>query len=86
MQLTVHGVPKATWTRLGASALEGSNTLQLQGNDYPDWEVGDRIVIAPSGWEPAESEIRTITEYQRSSGELEGTLQKESVVLLDYMF
>lgn len=61
-------MPKTTWTRLGSSALAGSDSLQLQGNDYPDWGVGDEIVIAPSGYDPEESEIRTITNYVRSSG------------------
>ncbi len=67
-QFTIHGATKRTWTRLGMNALAGSNTIQLQGNDYPNWEIGDEIVIAPSSWEPAESEIRIITDYDRSSG------------------
>ena len=61
-------MPKATWTHLGSSVLAGSDTLQLQGNDYPDWGVGDEIVIAPSGYDPNESEIRTVTDYDRSNG------------------
>ena len=40
----------------------------LEGNDYPNWQVGEEIVIAPSGWNPEEAEIRTITSYDSSSG------------------
>ena len=42
----------------------------LEGNDYPNWQVGEEIVIAPSGWNPEEAEIRTITSYDSSSGML----------------
>ncbi len=68
IQLTIHGVSKTTWTRLSANASAGSDTLQLQGNAYPNWGVGDEIVIAPSSWEPTESEIRTISSYDRTTG------------------
>ncbi len=68
VQLTIHGVSKTTWTRLSANASAGSNTLQLQGNAYPNWGVTDEIVIAPSSWEPTESEIRTISSYDITTG------------------
>ena len=32
----------------------------LQDSHHLNWRVGDRIVIAPSGWNPEEAEIRTI--------------------------
>lgn len=68
VQLSIHGQPRATWTRLGESVLSGSDALQLQGNSHPAWNMGDEIVIAPSGYDPSESEIRTITSYNRASG------------------
>jgi len=62
-------MPKTkTWSRLATSALTGDSEIVLQGNDYPNWQVGEEIVIAPSGWNPEESEIRTITGYDGSSG------------------
>lgn len=68
VQLSIHGIQKApTWSRLATSALAGDRTITLQPV-YPNWEVGDEIVIAPSGWDPMESEIRTIVEYNRRNG------------------
>ena len=40
----------------------------LQGNDYPDWQVGEEVVIAASRWDPEEAEIRTISNYDANSG------------------
>ena len=40
----------------------------LQGSDYPDWQVGEEVVIAASRWDPEEAEIRTISSYDVNSG------------------
>ena len=54
---------------LSTSAYAGDNTVQLElGNPPPDWTPGDQIVIAPSGWDPTESEIRNITAYDSQTG------------------
>ena len=54
-------MPKAaTWSRLTASVLAGSNTIEMPAADVSDWRVGNQIVIAPSGYDPMQSEIRTI--------------------------
>ena len=61
-------MPKTrTWSRLATSVLSGDSEIVLEGNDYPNWQVGEEIVIAPSGWNPEESEIRTITSYDGST-------------------
>ena len=57
-----------TWTHLGTSAHSGDLTITLQGTTYPNWTIGDQIVIAPSGWEPAASEIRTVVGYDSTTG------------------
>ena len=59
-----------TWTHLGTSAHRGDSQITLQGNTFPNWNIGNQIVIAPSGWEPAESEIRTVTGYNPITGVL----------------
>jgi len=62
-------MPKTrTWSRLATSVLSGDSEIVLEGNDYPNWQVGEEIVIAPSGWNPEESEIRTIATYDDSTG------------------
>ncbi len=61
MQVSIHGVPKpATWSRLNTSAQAGDNTIELPAEDTTNWNAGDQIVIAPSGYDPMQSEIRTI--------------------------
>ena len=68
-QLSIHGVPKTrTWTQLASSARAGDEQIVLQGNDYPDWQVGEEVVIAASQWDPEEAEIRTISNYDANSG------------------
>ncbi len=65
----MHGVSKtSTWTHLGVSAHAGDSSVTLLGPDYPDWLLGEAIVIAPSGWDPEEAEIRTIVAYDMSTG------------------
>ena len=60
-QLSIHGtVRTCTWTRLQSNALASSITVQVPAGDVSGWRVGDQIVIAPSGYDPTENEIRTI--------------------------
>ncbi|KAK3716577.1 hypothetical protein RRG08_039372 [Elysia crispata] len=59
--LNLFGTPTLhPWTRLGATATAGSNTLTLEVN--VDWEAGDEVVIATTGdmFSQKESEVRTI--------------------------
>ena len=39
----------------------GDTTIAVEGSSHLNWRPGDRIVIAPSGWNPEEAEIHTIT-------------------------
>ena len=56
----MHGKPRdVTWTRLSSSAMAGTTVITVATST--GWVVGDRLVIAPSGWGVEEGEIRTIT-------------------------
>ena len=61
-KLQLHGLDVGlTWTRLAEDSLAGSNTIVLQ--DTPDptyWKAGAEIIIAPTGFEPLESEKMVI--------------------------
>lgn len=46
--------------------------ITVQGSYYPNWRAGDEIVIAPSGWNPEEAELHTITAI--SGGNLLGEM------------
>lgn len=57
--LDMHGVPRyPTWTELETTAINGTNKITLRTK--VDWKVGEKIVIAPTGYEKEESEERTI--------------------------
>ena len=61
MQLSIHGVQKPpSWARLASSAQAGDTTIAVESSSHPNWRPGDRLVIAPSGWNPEEAEIHTI--------------------------
>jgi hypothetical protein len=47
-----------TWTVLANTAEAGDSTITL--NTAVDWKAGERIVIAPSGYDNHEAEDRTI--------------------------
>jgi hypothetical protein len=58
-ELIMYGkVYSPVWTRLNTTATKGSNTLRLI--EPVEWQVGDAIVIAPTGYDPNESEERII--------------------------
>lgn len=58
--LSLHGADaaKAAWTRLNATAPAGTREIRLA--EAPGWQPGDRIVIAPTDFEPREAETATI--------------------------
>jgi hypothetical protein len=57
--LDLHGVPRTpTWTELDVTAEIGSKTLTLIRD--VDWQVGESIVIAPTGYFNTEAEERVI--------------------------
>ncbi len=61
------GQPKThSWTRLADSTDVGDNVIYINGS--PNWSIGDNIVISSSSYEPSEAEIRTIVNYDSSTG------------------
>lgn len=54
-----HGVPRyPTWTELETTSEAGSSTITLM--KQVDWVAGERIVIAPTGYDNTEAEEKTI--------------------------
>ena len=73
--LDMHGLPTIrTWTRLGATANNGTSTITL--NEHVNWTIGSQIVIATTSnrFSQKESELRRITNI--SSNGLVLTLDK----------
>ncbi len=58
-RIELHGRPKRGWVRLSASAPAGATSLELSA-DPAGWQVGDRIAIAPTDYDPLEAEERSI--------------------------
>lgn len=64
--LDLHGVPRhPTWTTLDTTSEIGSNTITLI--EAVDWQVGERIVVAPTGYYNTEAEERTIVSVDRTN-------------------
>jgi cell migration-inducing and hyaluronan-binding protein len=59
--IEIHGASarKASKTLLNANVAPGATRLTVA--DATGWAVGDQIVVAPSGFEPREAEVVTIT-------------------------
>jgi len=60
--LELAGEPRLSWTHLDGSAWSGSTVIQVASD--VDWQVGDRLVVAASGFNPLEAEDRRITGVQ----------------------
>lgn len=58
-EIYLHGVSKRSWTQLSGTFNAGSTWIRVLNND--GWSVGDQIVIASSGFNMNEAEVRTIT-------------------------
>lgn len=64
--LDLHGVPRnPTWTMLETTSDVGATTLTLMRD--VDWKVGERIVIAPTGYNNTEAEEKEITAIDRTN-------------------
>ena len=68
------------WTNLRDTAMSGTNTITLKGPPYPDWAVGDEIVIASSSYDPYEAEVRTISSISGGSITMHEPLQHTHTV------
>jgi cell migration-inducing and hyaluronan-binding protein len=60
--LELHGSPRVSWTKLGASAPAGADILTLA--EKVDWQVGDKIVVASSDFAFEQAEELAITGVQ----------------------
>jgi len=62
----MHGAKREpTWTMLDSTAEEGATTITLIR--AVDWKVGERIVIAPTGYFNTEAEERAIVSIDRTN-------------------
>ena len=58
-EINMHGKPiNVTWTRLAKTAEAGDNQIELQ--DYVDWKVEGKIVLASTSFSQRENEEHTI--------------------------
>jgi cell migration-inducing and hyaluronan-binding protein len=57
--LKLYGAQKESWTKLDGSIETGATEITVL--DAAGWQIGDTIVIAPTGFEPHEAEERVIT-------------------------
>lgn len=56
--LDLHGQPRLAWTRLNANAPAGATSLTLER--APDWQPGDRIVVASTDFSGDQAEVVTV--------------------------
>ncbi|XP_013413864.1 fibrocystin-L-like [Lingula anatina] len=72
--LDLHGDDKGvSWTQLSQTADAGANSLTLK-DDVSQWEVGDEIVVTPTGYKPYETEIFKLTSVSGNTIGLNSTL------------
>ena len=64
----LHGLPRVSWTQLGANAAAGASTVVLK--EPVDWQVGDSIVIVSSRTNWNEAEKRVIQSIQPGAATL----------------
>ncbi|XP_064635838.1 fibrocystin-L-like [Lineus longissimus] len=77
--LDLHGKPRSlTWTKLAVTANQGDNEIQIA--DAHDWQVGEDIVIAPTGFEASECETARITGVSGQTITLNKTLTHNHLV------
>jgi hypothetical protein len=64
--LEMHGVPRTpTWTELYTTVQAGATSITL--NTAVDWVAGEKIVIAPTGYDNLETEERYIASVDRTN-------------------
>lgn len=75
--LELHGTRAQTrnWTQLAEHAL--TNATQLTLAQPVEWKTGDRLVIAPSGFDPTEAEEVTITSINNQVVQFTPALQHD---------
>lgn len=71
----LHGARKTRWTRLDGTAAPGA--LSIDVLDATGWQVGDRIAIAPTDFDPDEREVRSVTAIAGRRLTLDSPLQHQ---------
>ncbi len=74
-QLELHGDPREGWTRLGATAAAGADTIGLDRE--MDWRPGDRIVITSTDFDYEQAEERTVVAVEGTTLTLDTPLEVE---------
>jgi hypothetical protein len=62
LDLHGHRYSAVAWAKLAAHARPGDTSIEL--TDAVDWRPGDRIALAPSGFDAAEAQAVTVTDVQ----------------------
>ena len=57
--IELHGEKRMSWTQLAATVSPGETSFTVK-DDAGSWRVGDKLVVAPSGFEAEEYEVVTI--------------------------
>jgi cell surface hyaluronidase len=72
--LDLHGASRgASWIKLGATAAKGTKTITLER--APGWQVGDRLALASSDYDPKQAEEAVITAISGATVTLETALK-----------
>ena len=61
-----HGEPRLSWTQLASNAPVGGTSITLK-DSTATWRAGDRLALAPGGFDPREAEVVTVTGVSGSS-------------------
>ncbi len=61
--IELHGKEKVSWTKLRETVNAGSSTIKVK--DAVDWEVGDEIIIAPTGAPSSASDVSFANKYDK---------------------
>ncbi len=71
--IDLHGESRTSWTKLSATAELGAT--QINVIEASNWRVGDRIVIAPTDFQPLEAEERTVKAISGTTITLDAPLE-----------
>jgi cell migration-inducing and hyaluronan-binding protein len=71
----LHGEPRTSWTTLSATAAPGARQINVL--EAGNWRAGDRIAIAPTDFDPLETEERTVTAVTGTTLTLDAGLEHQ---------
>ncbi|MGL4574937.1 MAG: G8 domain-containing protein [Burkholderiaceae bacterium] len=73
--IELHGAPRTSWSKLNGTALAGADRMTVL--DAAGWKAGDQIIVAPTDFEPAETETRTIKSISGNTLVLDAPLRHQ---------